>query len=615
MSETDSTDTATAQRGLCVSTLLQFPSVSFISFIRSSGPEDICEDISDHVEQIHALLETEFSLKLLSYSVSIIVDIRAVQLLWHQLRVSVLVLKERLLQSLQDPNGNYTRHTDILQAFSQDHDQARLDSLTEVDDSGQLTIKCSQDYFSLDCGITAYELSDYSPGEEAQVRESSQEPRTLYPELQHSFPQLLCSVDLLTIAASIQNQQSSPLEEPDTPTQEPVEPCSGSELTEARVQGEGPERPEQGARGNTPSPTRPSLAKKPMFAAGEARLVGPASLPYQADISRSTPSLLELPDRSKFWLELESAYPANGSQSDENLHAMNRKNLQANEQTPAGGNRGKIPLYRSSSEASQEHRAGRHTLQTGSATSRSDAMQATGDSSSPLPSSGEEPSDLDVREDSTSPEDLPLPLEASVSARPAHSPGGECWYGSDEFLALPAQLRQTELLALKLENLAQSLPPRAPHQPPIQDVDDWELTEASSEWEGSPHSPPPLPTQPYRKGPRGRRFSSSSSDVAASLEGSIESGPLSDLLSEDEGGWSSSEHHQRSVPRAEKPEACRMVMECTPLIQQLLEDIRHQQNYQDIWGKIEVCVCACVCASMCVCLAAWARLRQAAAST
>lgn len=82
--------------------------------------QDICEDISDHVEQIHALLETKFSLKLLSYSVNVIVDIHAVQLLWHQLRVSVLVLRERILQGLQDANGNYTRQTDILQAFSEE---------------------------------------------------------------------------------------------------------------------------------------------------------------------------------------------------------------------------------------------------------------------------------------------------------------------------------------------------------------------------------------------------------------------------------------------------------------------------------------------------------------
>lgn len=44
------------------------------------------------------------------------------QLLWHQLRVSVLVLKERLLRGLQDPNGNFTGRTDILQAFSRDPD-------------------------------------------------------------------------------------------------------------------------------------------------------------------------------------------------------------------------------------------------------------------------------------------------------------------------------------------------------------------------------------------------------------------------------------------------------------------------------------------------------------
>lgn len=48
---------------------------------------------------------------------------RTVQLLWHQLRVSVLVLKERLLQGLQDSNGNYTRQTDILQAFRPEQHQ------------------------------------------------------------------------------------------------------------------------------------------------------------------------------------------------------------------------------------------------------------------------------------------------------------------------------------------------------------------------------------------------------------------------------------------------------------------------------------------------------------
>lgn len=35
---------------------------------------------------------------------------------------------------------------------------------------------------------------------------------------------------------------------------------------------------------------------------------------------------------------------------------------------------------------------------------------------------------------------------------------GQHWYGSEEFLALPDQLRKTEMLALKLENLTHSVP-------------------------------------------------------------------------------------------------------------------------------------------------------------
>ncbi|KYO37284.1 A-kinase anchor protein 6 isoform B [Alligator mississippiensis] len=171
--------------------------------------KDICEDISDHVEQIHALLETEFSLKLLSYSVNVIVDIHTVQLLWHQLRVSVLVLRERILQGLQDANGNYTRQTDILQAFSEETKEDRLDSLTEVDDSGQLTIKCSQNYLSLDCGITAFELSDYSPSEDLlgaldDMTSSQGKAKPFeswnYSEMEKEFPEFIRSVGLLAVA-------------------------------------------------------------------------------------------------------------------------------------------------------------------------------------------------------------------------------------------------------------------------------------------------------------------------------------------------------------------------------------------------------------------------------
>lgn len=46
--------------------------------------------------------------------------------------------------------------------------------------------------------------------------------------------------------------------------------------------------------------------------------------------------------------------------------------------------------------------------------------------------------------------------EAQLSS--TDSQGGEHWYGSEEFLALPAQLRKTEMLTMDLESLAQSIP-------------------------------------------------------------------------------------------------------------------------------------------------------------
>lgn len=82
--ETRVTSSAFVARSLARSGLALPPAAAEVVSAHQSPPsrslpfQDICEDISDHVEQIHALLETEFSLKLLSYSVNIIVDIRLV---------------------------------------------------------------------------------------------------------------------------------------------------------------------------------------------------------------------------------------------------------------------------------------------------------------------------------------------------------------------------------------------------------------------------------------------------------------------------------------------------------------------------------------------------------
>ncbi|CAB1335441.1 unnamed protein product, partial [Coregonus sp. 'balchen'] len=619
-------------------------------------------------------------LKLLSYSVNIIVDIRSVQLLWHQLRVSVLVLKERLLQGLQDSNGNYTRQTDILQAFSQDQQQARLDALTEVDDCGQLTIKCSQDYFSLDCGITAYELSDYSPSEDQEGTSGSgqgQEPCCSYPSLERDFPELIQSVDLLTIAAKqSQSQGAIPEQEeegPGTPiekhrdttssTGEENNPAPGPKMHCGTPQSESTplsKRPLQGSVSNEVSPTQPALPKKPMYLEGETesslslrRSTLPPSLQFQGDLSRSTPSLLDPPDRSKFWLELNAVYPSNASQSYDSLQAMNSRNLQASRQREAGGYQrprspvgAQIPLQRSSSEAGQgghfpQDLSSIPTLFSGNrGCSRAlEDPQTDRDTDSPLPSAMREPSDHESHNKASS-EDFHPPTKeavwiiqpqcphlhhpATASAEASPNPSEEHWFGSDEFLALPAQLKKTEMLAMKLETLAQR-PGHQGHHESIQDVDDWELTEVNSDWEGEgPGSPqPPLGfhalqhpyKRPFRVG-MGRFSPTSSSDMAPSLDESIESGPLSDLLSEDEAwssresrmrdnnrGWSSGETRGSSTgsrrrdanrslplqPTTTTPTtmAPHIERQCKPLIQQLLDDIQHHDNHPDIWGKIE----------------------------
>uniref|UniRef100_A0A3B4Z8A5 A kinase (PRKA) anchor protein 6 n=1 Tax=Stegastes partitus TaxID=144197 RepID=A0A3B4Z8A5_9TELE len=520
--------------------------------------KDICEDISDHVEQIHALLETEFSLKLLSYSVNIIVDIRTVQILWHQLRVSVLVLKERLLQGLQDSNGNFTRQTDILQAFSQDQHQTRLDALTEVDDCGQLTIRCSQDYFSLDCGITAFELSDYSPSDEPDVLGT--EPRTQDPNQdlnqdpgveESKGSNRHNSLPDLSTAADSTNQNRSVL---------PTMQCSSPSDSAKR-----PLQP--GNLSTEASPTQPSLPKRAALLLDSSGGLGDVSLlsglQFQAELSRSTPSLMDPPDRSKFWLELDSVYPENVSQSYESLQVY---------RPPAPPRLSRTCSLRRKGQSKWRGGGRRHTLPVrGSRTPRRPPLSG---SSSPQtwrrPERTRTPDRRPARRPSGSIVQfksvvlmtchLGPPQGAQVSSRT--SPDRQHWYGSEEFLALPAQLRKTEMLAMKLESLTQSIPPVGSYST-LQDVDDWDLTELN--WD-------PADSLPYRRNLLSRFSPTSSSDVAPSLDGSIESGRLSELQSEEEDG--------RMAPPVDGRGCC-------SLVQRLLDDIQSRDKDPDVWRKIE----------------------------
>ncbi|KAM6311803.1 A-kinase anchor protein 6 isoform 1-T1 [Aegotheles albertisi] len=673
--------------------------------------KDICEDISDHVEQIHALLETEFSLKLLSYSVNVIVDIHTVQLLWHQLRVSVLVLRERILQGLQDANGNYTRQTDILQAFSEETKEDRLDSLTEVDDSGQLTIKCSQNYLSLDCGITAFELSDYSPSEDLlgaldDMTSSQGKAKPFeswnYSEMDKDIPGLIRSVGLLAVATdSIASHCNEALNEKEThislsaedaeeskdrkaphelslvspsmkgpcsedgvlPTdQKPVSTlkkteCSLPQHTSEKIKHSHCENstPKRSIRDcfnyNEDSPTQPTLPKRGLFLKDDVfkdyveanDLKRQISQIVKNEMSRSTPSLLDPPDRSKLCLALHSPYnnsPSAVSQSYDCLNTIGDRNPgytinnhfkdspislgkstfytckekskhKKSHDTPEKAKSGRTPGGMcKTAPFIQVKKRGRSSLQNGITSHNSQSLEETETDSFASSDSSNQKDPNGQSQDKTEPFSSPAHSQNSASSAASeltnssplllrrmnnknfsstpsytqkNSKDGEVWYGSDEYLALPSHLKQTEVLALKLENLTKLLPQK-PRRETIQNIDDWELSEMNSDSEMYPT----YQTKKHNK--VGRISPSSSSDIVSSLGDSIESGPLSDIPSDEDLCMPIScikkyieEKSERTQPTENETSASNK----SALIHQLMQDIQHQENYETIWEKIE----------------------------
>uniref|UniRef100_A0A8C6X7U0 A-kinase anchor protein 6 n=1 Tax=Naja naja TaxID=35670 RepID=A0A8C6X7U0_NAJNA len=656
--------------------------------------KDICEDISDHVEQIHALLETEFSLKLLSYSVNVIVDIHTVQFLWHQLRVSVLVLRERILQGLQDANGNYTRQTDILQAFTEETKEDRLDSLTEVDDSGQLTIKCSQNYLSLDCGITAFELSDYSPSEDllGALGDMTSSPAKITSfeswscsEMDKAFPELTRSVGLLAVATDSKSSTISTelslthlfehlpfckvasedsavsfghkkILETIKQERNPVSSSGAKVNHHPHSENSTPKRSIQdGSDYNEDSPTQPTLPKRGLFLKEDIfktdiivnDIKNQFSL-IKTEISKSTPSLLEPPDRSKLCLALQTAYnncPSAISQSCDCLHNVSelkfaiqnhfKEKSMALSKSSDNTRRQKLRCKKShdipeevascrvpemvsnTAPNNQMNKIGVLALQNGISSGSMHSIEGTESDATSTSSEPNKQEELNgqscsEREPSASPTHSqvssfsagsdpavsPFPLLQRNKTEKTHSSSpnnastenkmGDAWYGSDEYLALPSHLKQTEVLALKLENLTKLLPQKSPGET-LQNIDDWELSEMNSDSEL-------YPTYQVKKKCKrlGRTSPSSSSDIISSVGDSIESGPLSDILSDEELCTSSSSMKRFLEDRPRKPSICQAsdkneitLTNKSALIQQLMEDIQHQENNEIVWKKME----------------------------
>ncbi|XP_075699679.1 A-kinase anchor protein 6 [Rhinoderma darwinii] len=465
--------------------------------------KEICEDISDHVEQIHALLDTEFSLKLLSYSVNVIVDIHTVQLLWHQLRVSVLVLRERILQGLQDSNGNYTRQTDILQAFTKEEQEDRLDALTEVDGSGQLTIRCPPDYLSLDCGITAFELSDYSPREEDTPPPPAKPLEDwTYNAMQQEFPDLVKGPGLLTVIPDKDIILNAEMEQDLGPKQ--IEgPGQQSFKIFTPIESTTPKRPlQESSDHGGDSPTRPSLPKRGLFLNDVTNWTPKDS--QSSNEPNSTFPVCPSSPKKQFGISLTPTYPTVPSflQSQVTEDAVSKQNMVAKE------------------DYSQVHQ-GLDGRESPSNSNRSHC-------STPNESQKDQQDDTLLN----SPQEL----------------GTDSWYGSDEFLALPSHLHQADLLALRLGSLSQLVSPTPEDpEPPLRDVEDWEISSGSELGPSSPRCISP----------------STPSEMALYLNGSGRSTP----------------HPGASANSVQQNRAA--------LIQRLMWDIQRQDNDRHVWEKIQ----------------------------
>lgn len=555
---------------------------------------------------------------------------------------------------------------------------------------------------SLDCGITAFELSDYSPSEDllgglgdmtsSQVKTKPFDSWS-YSEMEKEFPELIRSVGLLTVATGPvppqvslsaddeggceENKASTVEEKPGlmqgtsssvevlTNTVQPSSEAAKKESNPSFQLGAKNQQPppcenatpKRSIRDcfnyNEDSPTQPTLPKRGLFLKEEKfkhNLKGTDGQKQMVDLkpemSRSTPSLVDPPDRSKLCLVLQSSYPSSASAASQSYECLNkvgdgylentvrghikeissslgRLNDCHNEkprlkkphktpeevppsQTPKGGTgSGKQAENTRSSMVLNGIPSGTPQVLEGPETDSASTsslepcnqrrwnaklpMQSETSSSPPLTESSKSPVGSD---NIISPGPLLSKHKSKkcYSSSPSHiTKNGrvvEAWYGSDEYLALPSHLKQTEVLALKLENLTKLLPQK-PRGETIQNIDDWELSEMNSDSEI-------YPTYHIKKKHTrlGRVSPSSSSDIASSLGESIESGPLSDILSDEELGMPLSgmkkytDEKSERASSSEKNESHSVTK--SALIQKLMQDIQHQDNYEAIWEKMEV---------------------------
>ncbi|KAM4662273.1 A-kinase anchor protein 6 isoform 2-T3 [Discoglossus pictus] len=321
--------------------------------------------------------------------------------------------------------------------------------------------------------------------------------------MQQEFPDLVKGTGLLSVAPESETQSLTAEQEKEPPPpllEGTAQPHFRSLSTESTT----PKRPlQESSDHGGDSPTRPSLPKRGLFLS-EGENWGPVDT-IETTVAMNSPirTLPMCPPSPRNHLSLSLTPPYSSSTA-------------------------LIPITQSNTAPEQ---LGSRELDS--------PLPQCPDGTEPL--SGNSPYEPNTHQDSES-------QEHTLLDSPPQDIGASSWFGSDEFLALPSHLHQTDLLALHLGSLSQLVSP-APEdpQPPLRDVEDWEISSGSELGPSSPRCLSP----------------STPSDLASYTAGSGQSTPCT-------GGSGSKGRQDRAA-----------------LIQRLLWDIQRQDNDRHVWDRIQ----------------------------
>ncbi|CAM9578951.1 unnamed protein product [Lampetra planeri] len=166
------------------------------------------------------------------------------------------------------------------------------------------------------------------------------------------------------------------------------------------------------------------------------------------------------------------------------------------------------------------------------------------------------------------------------------------WYGSDEYLALPTQLKEAEAVAQNLENLVDMLDTSSLYRSSLS-IGDLGTARSIAEDISSIRSQDAGDLRPSHKEKEMGQSKLSVSlphERPRSVCDSVESGPLCDIMSDGMSPVQFSTSRYQGVSEGRPPTLQNCGRHQSQLIKEIQDDIEHQINNTAIWEKIEMFV-------------------------